>query len=98
MIRAAAPDPGRDAAAGVRPGGRARADLDPDQLTAPERSDPAGGEGRAEGKLVELRSFAGLTLDDAAAVLGVSPAKADRYWSFPRAGLYQDLGGNPVDP
>src|SRR5437588_86095 len=44
-------------------------------------------------KLVELRYFAGLTLDEAAAVLGVSPATADRDWAFARAWLHRELAG-----
>ena len=43
-------------------------------------------------KLVELRTFAGLTLDDAAANLGVSPATADRLWRYAKAWLAVELG------
>ena len=46
------------------------------------RSDPVKAE------LVKLRFFAGLTLDEAAKVLGISPATADRHWSYARAWLY----------
>jgi RNA polymerase sigma factor (TIGR02999 family) len=35
-------------------------------------------------KLVELRYFAGLTGDQAAAILGISPSTADRHWRFAR--------------
>ena len=38
-------------------------------------------------KLVELRFFAGQTGDEAATVLGVSPATADRMWRYARAWL-----------
>jgi RNA polymerase sigma factor (TIGR02999 family) len=38
-------------------------------------------------KLVELRYFAGLTSDQTAAVLGISPTTADRDWAFARAWL-----------
>ena len=38
-------------------------------------------------RLVELRYFAGLTGDQAAAALGVSPTTADRAWAFARAWL-----------
>jgi DNA-directed RNA polymerase specialized sigma24 family protein len=40
---------------------------------------------------VNLRYFAGLTSDQAAAALGISPATADRHWSFARAWLYREL-------
>jgi RNA polymerase sigma factor (TIGR02999 family) len=36
-------------------------------------------------KLVELRYFAGLTGDQAAEILGISPKTADRYWVYARA-------------
>jgi RNA polymerase sigma factor (sigma-70 family) len=38
-------------------------------------------------ELVKLRYFAGLTADEAAAVLGLSPSTADRYWTYARAWL-----------
>ena len=38
-------------------------------------------------RLVELRFFAGLSGDEAAAALGVSPATADRMWRYARAWL-----------
>jgi RNA polymerase sigma factor (TIGR02999 family) len=44
-------------------------------------------------RLVELRYFAGLTGDEAAAVLGVSPSTADRHWVFARAWLRRELQG-----
>lgn len=43
--------------------------------------------------LVKLRFFAGLTLKQAAAVLGIAPTTADRHWAFARAWLYNELGG-----
>ena len=46
-------------------------------------------------KLVKLRFFAGLTLEEAAAALEISPATADRYWAFARAWLFRELGGRP---
>ena len=42
-------------------------------------------------KLIELRYFAGLSGDEAAAALGVSPATADRRWRFVRAWLQIEL-------
>jgi RNA polymerase sigma factor (sigma-70 family) len=43
------------------------------------------------GKLVELRYFAGLALDEAAAALGVSTATAYRHWAYARAWLRSEL-------
>jgi RNA polymerase sigma factor (TIGR02999 family) len=44
---------------------------------------------RAE--LVKLRFFAGLSVAEAAKILGISLATAERYWSFSRAWLYAEL-------
>ena len=41
--------------------------------------------------LVKLRYFAGLTGDEAAQTLGISPATADRYWTYARAWLLREL-------
>jgi RNA polymerase sigma factor (TIGR02999 family) len=41
--------------------------------------------------LVKLRYFAGVSLDDAAQMLGVSPATAKRYWVYARSWLYGKL-------
>jgi RNA polymerase sigma factor (TIGR02999 family) len=45
-------------------------------------------------KLVELRYFAGLTGDEAAEVLGISPSTADRYWAYARAWLHAEVRGD----
>jgi RNA polymerase sigma factor (TIGR02999 family) len=45
-------------------------------------------------QLVELRFFAGLSNDQAAAVLGVSPTTADRDWAFARAWLRDAVRGS----
>jgi RNA polymerase sigma factor (TIGR02999 family) len=42
-------------------------------------------------ELVKLRFFAGLTSHQAAEIMGISPATADRHWAFARAWLYSDL-------
>jgi RNA polymerase sigma factor (TIGR02999 family) len=83
-------------------GGRQRRDLDADALAAPEADldlvaldavlsrlaehDPL------KARLVELRYFAGLTGEQAAAVLGVSASAADRLWVYTRAWLRRELG------
>ena len=43
-------------------------------------------------ELVKLRVFAGLSLADAAAALGLARRTADRQWAFARAWLYDALG------
>jgi len=42
-------------------------------------------------QVVQLRFFAGLTLDEAASALGISPRTADRQWAFARAWLLRAL-------
>src|SRR5215510_10626775 len=83
-------------------GGRQRLDLDGEALAAPgldvdvlaldaaltrlAEHDPI------KAKLVELRYFAGLTGDQAAAALGISASSADRLWVYTRAWLRRELG------
>ena len=57
-------------------------------LTELARRDPQAGE------LVQLRFFAGLTQEQAAAVLGVSRRTADRTWAYARAWLFQQIATN----
>jgi RNA polymerase sigma factor (TIGR02999 family) len=42
-------------------------------------------------ELVKLRYFGGLSVEDAARVLGISRATADRYWTYARVWLYSEL-------
>jgi RNA polymerase sigma factor (TIGR02999 family) len=41
--------------------------------------------------LVKLRYFAGLTIEQAAKMLEISRATADRYWSYARAWLFHEI-------
>jgi RNA polymerase sigma factor (TIGR02999 family) len=43
--------------------------------------------------LVKLRYFAGMSLPEAAKVLGISETTAKRHWAFARARLYGELAG-----
>jgi RNA polymerase sigma factor (TIGR02999 family) len=45
-------------------------------------------------ELVKLRYFAGLSLDEAASVLGISRATANRHWAFAKAWLFRELYDN----
>ena len=50
-------------------------------------------------ELVKLRYFVGLTNDDAAQVLGISPRAAKYCWTHARAWLYHEIsGGTAGDP
>jgi len=44
-----------------------------------------------QARVVELRFFAGLSVEEAAEVLGVSPKTVKRDWSVAKAWLYADL-------
>ena len=45
-------------------------------------------------ELVKLRYFAGLSLGEAASVLGISRATANRHWAFAKAWLFRELCDN----
>jgi len=90
-------DRARDRRRGKRGGGRRRIRIDlnavlhdppdddllalDDALQSLAREDPAGAE------LVRLRAFAGLTLTEAAQMMGIGRRTADRYWAYARAWL-----------
>ena len=44
--------------------------------------------------LVKLRYFAGLTIDETAGVLGISPSTVDRHWTYARAWLYRQVASD----
>jgi DNA-directed RNA polymerase specialized sigma24 family protein len=50
-----------------------------------------GAERPTVAELVKRRFFAGLTMDEAAQILGVSPATAYRQWDYARAWLFNQL-------
>jgi len=90
-----------------RGGDRQRVPLDEVQIQLPGKpeelidlDDALNGLEQLDGKkaeLVKLRYFAGLTIPEAAAVLGISTTTADRYWTYARAWLHQEIvaGGDP---
>jgi len=48
-----------------------------------------------QAQIIELRFFAGLTIEDAAEVVGVSPATLKREWALARAWLKRELDSEP---
>ena len=44
-------------------------------------------------RVVELRYFGGLSIEETAEAMELSPATVKRYWTFARAWLYRALGG-----
>lgn len=84
-----------------RGGNRQRMDLDEAQVAAAPLSDDVLAIDEAltklaeidkdKAELVKLRYFAGLTLEQAADVLGISGTTAKRHWSYARAWLYKTI-------
>ena len=82
-------------------GDRGREELAPSEIAAPEVSEDLLALDEAlerlvqhdpqSAELVKLRYFAGLTIPQAAEILGVSPRKADFLWSFARAWLRREI-------
>lgn len=67
-------------------------DLSPDDLLdLTEALDSLAAEDPAKAELVKLRFFGGLSVEEAAAVIGISRATADRYWGYARAWLFDRL-------
>lgn len=79
-------------------GGRQREEADADAFAAPQSDEELlalhealerfAAHDPTKAKLVELRFFAGLTLEQAAECLNVSLSTADRGWRYARAWLY----------
>jgi RNA polymerase sigma factor (TIGR02999 family) len=68
------------------------APADDDQLLAVnEALDNLARRNQPEAELVKLRYFVGLTLEEAAEVLGISARTADNYWAHARAWLYREI-------
>ncbi len=66
---------------------------DDDRLVAvSEALDKLAVHHKAEAELVKLRYFVGMTNDEAAEVLGISPRTAKYYWTHARAWLYREIG------
>ena len=94
-------DNARRKAARRHGGGQARVDLQEIQIAAPvaddqllalnEALDKLAALNQPKAELVKLRYFAGMSLEEAAAMLGISEATAKRWWSYTRAWLYTEL-------
>ncbi len=66
------------------------ADDDPDDhlLALDEALQALAAVAPLKARLVELRFFAGLSVEDAATCLGIARATADRWWAYARAWLF----------
>ena len=76
----------------VQEGDFATTDDDDQLLAVSEALDKLAIEHKAEAELVKLRYFIGMTNDEAAEVLSVSPRTAKYYWTHARAWLYEEIG------
>jgi RNA polymerase sigma factor (TIGR02999 family) len=84
-----------------RSAGRDRCSLDDAEIVAPEPSlkvlavsealERFEGIDKPAAELVKLRYFAGLTIPQAAEVIGISSTTADRYWAYARAWLHAEV-------
>jgi RNA polymerase sigma factor (TIGR02999 family) len=82
-------------------GGQVRLDVDELELAYPGSDDQVlaindalekfAALDQPKAELVKLRYFAGLTIEQAARVLGVSEATAKRWWAYARAWLYAEV-------
>ncbi len=85
----------------TRGGGRKRLPLEEDELSADAPCEDLLALDEALSRLetvdklrsdvVKLRFFAGMTIDQTAEILGLSPATVSRHWSFARAWLYDAM-------
>ncbi len=84
-------------------GGLRRHDATEIEIAAPESNDDLVALDEAlnrlaaadpqKAELVKLRYFAGLTIEQAAEALGISPATAKRHWTYSKAWLFQAISG-----
>jgi len=82
-------------------GGLERVDVDGVEIAAPveeselldvhEALDAFAAHHPAKAELVKLRYFAGLTMSEAAEVLGISTPTAERHWAFARVWLFREI-------
>jgi len=86
-----------------RGGNRQKLELGPIEPVAPrisddilaldEALDKLAQQEPVKAELIKLRYFAGLTMEQAAAALDISPATSHRYWNYARAWLHQEIAG-----
>ena len=89
-------------------GGLVRVDLDEanlscrippeDLLALDEALSRLAAEDPLKARLVQLRYFAGLSLEEASEALGISAVTAKRYWRYARAWLHRAVTGGDESP
>jgi len=71
---------------------------DDDLLALDEALEKLANEEPAKAELVKLHYFAGLSLEEAGRVLGLSHRTAKRHWAYARAWLYAAIRDDPPSP
>jgi len=66
-------------------------DNDEELLAVNEALDKLAAQNQIEAELVKLHYFVGMTLEEAAEVLGISARTADNYWAHARAWLFREI-------
>ena len=69
----------------------ASATADDQLLAVNEALDKLAAQDKQKAELVKLRYFIGMTIEEAAQILGVSEPTAKRYWAYARAWLYHEI-------
>src|SRR5205814_9624802 len=69
----------------------ASATADDQLLAVNEALDKLAAQDKQKAELVKLRYFIGMTIEEAAQILGVSEPTARRYWAYARAWLYHEI-------
>jgi RNA polymerase sigma factor (TIGR02999 family) len=82
-------------------GGKAKLDIDQIEVAAPvkdeellvisEALEKFAARDKQKAELIKLRYFVGVTIEEAAEILGISTATANRWWNYSRAWLYEEI-------
>lgn len=64
---------------------------DDEILAVHDAVDKLAAQNKVEAEVVKLRYFVGMTIDEAAQVLGISVRTADSYWAHARAWLFREI-------
>ena len=102
LMRRVLVDHARDRARDKRGGGVVFTALEEEPMAAPSSIDALALDEALDrlaaiepqhARIVELRYFAGLTIEETSEALGISPATVKRDWTWARAWLHHTLGG-----